>query len=77
MLVASGPEASILDPRIRATIGPGVRDRIRLVHAAERRTALFHHGATEIWPAVGHAPFLDEPERFTNSLDAFLTTCFG
>jgi non-heme chloroperoxidase len=68
------------DDVLRAFRGPilqihGERDRIRLVHAAERRTALFHDGATEIWPATGHAPFLDEPARFTDSLDAFLTTC--
>ncbi|HEV3321894.1 MAG TPA: alpha/beta hydrolase [Solirubrobacteraceae bacterium] len=65
------------DDVLRAFAGPilqihGAKDRIRLVHAAERRTPLFRHGRTEIWPDTGHAPFLDDPERFDRTLDAFL-----
>ena len=65
------------DDVLRSFDGPilqihGAKDRIRLLHAAERRTALFRHGRTEIWPDAGHAPFLDDPERFDRTLDAFL-----
>jgi non-heme chloroperoxidase len=49
----------------------GERDRIRLPSAALRRNPLFRNGRTEIWPDCGHAPFLDEPERFAAALVEF------
>ncbi len=66
------------DDVLRSFDGPilqihGAKDRIRLVHAAERRTPLFRHGRTEIWPDAGHAPFLDDPGRFTRTLSKFLS----
>jgi pimeloyl-ACP methyl ester carboxylesterase len=65
------------DDVLRSFAGPilqihGAKDRIRLVHAAERRTPLFRHGRTEIWPDAGHAPFFEDPERFNRTLDRFL-----
>ncbi len=49
----------------------GERDRIRLPSAALRPNPLFRNGRTEIWPDCGHAPFLDEPERFAAALVEF------
>jgi non-heme chloroperoxidase len=65
------------DDVLRSFDGPilqihGAKDRIRLVHAAERRTPLFRHGRTEIWSDAGHAPFLDDPKRFDQTLYTFL-----
>lgn len=49
----------------------GGRDRIRLSSAALRRNPLFRNGRTEIWADSGHAPFVDEPERFAATLIEF------
>jgi len=35
------------------------------------------HGRMSEYPGVGHAPFLEEPDRFNAELAAFARECFG
>jgi pimeloyl-ACP methyl ester carboxylesterase len=50
----------------------GGRDRITLSTMAEHNARLWPGARLEIYPDVGHSPFLEAPERFDRDLAAFV-----
>lgn len=49
----------------------GAEDQVIRPAAAERVAGLFPDARLELWEDVGHAPFLEVPERFDELLEAF------
>jgi pimeloyl-ACP methyl ester carboxylesterase len=63
------PVIAKLDVPVLATYG--TRDTIALPIAGEHIVATCKHAASSFYDGAGHAPFLEEPERFNRELAAF------
>ncbi len=51
----------------------GTEDHIVRAAAGQRLAELAPHARLELWEHVGHAPFLEVPERFNEVLESFVT----
>jgi pimeloyl-ACP methyl ester carboxylesterase len=63
------PVIAKLDVPVLATYG--TRDTIALPIAGEHIVATCKHAAGSFYEGAGHAPFIEEPERFNRELAAF------
>lgn len=56
------------------TVISGEKDTVVRKDALERMVAALPFATLEVWKGVGHAPQLEEPERFSRLLSAMLST---
>ena len=64
-------DAVLASIRVPTLVVHGRNDRIVKVSAAQHTANMIQHATLLVYPGVGHAPMLDEPEA-TAAIDAFL-----